>query len=157
MERFKRNPNTKCIVCSKAIYRRPGELKRSEKGLFCGQICYGIAQRKEHPCVVCSKLILAGANKKTCSRSCSNINRAGIKYKIGSPKDKVKSQLALKIRLAQKRGRKCERCGFEIYEILQVHHRDRDRSNNELNNLELLCPNCHAKEHYLKNILRVLK
>lgn len=44
---------------------------------------------------------------------------------------------------------KCEQCG--IYEWnnaeirLQVHHIDGDHLNNELNNLQLLCPNCHSQ------------
>ena len=28
---------------------------------------------------------------------------------------------------------------------LELHHRDDNRFNNELNNFQLLCPNCHAK------------
>ncbi|MAZ56363.1 hypothetical protein CL653_01060 [bacterium] len=48
------------------------------------------------------------------------------------------------------RGKYCERCKFKIYQILQVHHKNRDRKNSNLSDLELLCPNCHAKEHYLK-------
>ena len=51
----------------------------------------------------------------------------------------------------KQRGEKCERCGYAVYQILQVHHIDRNRNDNSLDNLELLCPNCHAKEHYLKN------
>lgn len=44
----------------------------------------------------------------------------------------------------------CNRCSFDKYsEILIVHHRDRNRSNNVVSNLEVLCPNCHALEHYL--------
>jgi 5-methylcytosine-specific restriction endonuclease McrA len=43
----------------------------------------------------------------------------------------------------------CNRCGFDAHpEILTVHHKDRDRSNNLTDNLEVLCPNCHALEHY---------
>jgi 5-methylcytosine-specific restriction endonuclease McrA len=43
---------------------------------------------------------------------------------------------------------KCNRCGFNsIKAILGVHHRDRDRKNNALSNLEVLCPNCHSTEH----------
>ncbi len=108
--------------------------------------------RKETPCVVCGKLIMAGLNKKTCSRSCANINRTGINYKIGSPRDKVKSQQALKVRLLKERGGSCERCGYNKYEILQVHHKNRNRDDNILSNLELICPNCHYEEHYLKKV-----
>ncbi|MEK7630351.1 MAG: HNH endonuclease signature motif containing protein [Patescibacteria group bacterium] len=150
-ERYKRNSNTKCLVCSISIYRRPAEIKNSKGRAFCSQTCYGISCRKESPCVVCGTLILAGANKKTCSRICANKHRTGIKYKINSPRDKVKDQRSLKLRLINQRGKNCERCGYGQYEILQVHHKDRNRKNNELDNLKLICPNCHAEEHYLKN------
>lgn len=149
-EKYKRNPNTNCVICSKQIYRRPAEIKNGQ--VFCGIICYGISMRKETPCVVCGKLIMAGLNKKTCSRSCANINRTGINYKIGSPRDKVKSQQALKVRLLKERGGSCERCGYNKYEILQVHHKNRNRDDNILSNLELICPNCHYEEHYLKKV-----
>lgn len=118
--------------------------------VFCSLVCRGLSCRKEKPCVVCGKLILAGLNKSTCSRACSNTNRTGIKYHLGSPRDKVKSQQALKIRLLKERGKICERCGYDKYEILQVHHKNRDRNNNELSNLELICPNCHYEEHFLE-------
>ena len=41
--------------------------------------------------------------------------------------------------------KKCERCSNS--EDLLVHHIDRDRSNNEIDNLEVLCTSCHAVEH----------
>ena len=149
-EEYKRNPNTKCFVCAKSIYKRPSHLKKNNGRAFCSMDCFGISCRKEIPCIVCGKPILAGLNKKTCNRSCANINRAGIKYHIGSPRDKVKSQHALKVRLLRDRGETCGRCGYNKVEILQVHHKDRDRSHNELNNLELICPNCHYEEHLLE-------
>jgi predicted nucleic acid-binding Zn ribbon protein len=148
-ERYKRNPNSTCLVCSKAIYRRPVELKRGR--VFCSQFCRGLSDRKESPCVVCQKPIMAHLNKRTCSRACANIHRTGIRYKIGRPRDKVRTQHALKIRLLAERGGDCERCGYNRTEVLEVHHRDRDREHNDLQNLELICPNCHAEEHYLKN------
>jgi hypothetical protein len=47
--------------------------------------------------------------------------------------------------------KKCERCGYnEFPDILEVHHKDRSRKNGASENLELLCPNCHTEEHYLK-------
>ncbi len=50
----------------------------------------------------------------------------------------------------EKRGllSECNRCGYnKIKNILGVHHKDRDRHNNNMNNLEVLCPNCHSEEH----------
>lgn len=37
----------------------------------------------------------------------------------------------------------CVVCGFGIKEILEVAHLSQDRSDNDLQNLAVLCPNCH--------------
>jgi hypothetical protein len=145
---YKRKPNTNCATCNIPIYRRPVEMKKGR--VFCSSACYGKANRKEVPCVICKTPILAGANKKTCSRSCANRHRAGMRYKIGRPHDKVVDQRMLKLRLLEARGQKCERCGYDKREILHVHHKNRNRQNNNLGNLELICPNCHYEEHYLE-------
>lgn len=39
----------------------------------------------------------------------------------------------------------CERCGSP--RGLHVHHKDNNPFNNELSNLERLCPSCHLKHH----------
>ena len=149
-EQYKRKPNTICIICSKHTYKRPLQIERNGGRAFCGMACYGISCRKESPCTVCGKLILASLNKKTCSRSCANTHRTGIKYQINRPRDKVASQRAIKIRVMQERGIKCERCGYDKKEVLQIHHKDRNKNNNIVDNLELICPNCHFEEHYLE-------
>lgn len=47
---------------------------------------------------------------------------------------------------------RCERCGYDKeMRILGVHHKDRNHKNNDLENLEVLCPTCHSLEH-LKHI-----
>ena len=147
---YKRNPNTNCYVCRAPIYRRPSQIERTNSRAYCSQSCYGIYCRKEKPCKICGKPILASLHKKTCSRGCANTNRVGIKYGRGRPKDKVVNYLAIKKRLVEKKGPRCERCGYDRYDILQVHHRDRNRSNNKLDNLGLLCPNCHYEDHFLE-------
>lgn len=149
-EPYRRKPNTSCGVCNKAIYRRPSLLEKSGGRAFCGQVCYGIACRKESPCLICGKPILASFNKKTCSRGCANKHRTGIQYKINRPRDKVVSERALKTRLIRERGKVCQRCGYGKFEILQVHHKDRNHENNSLDNLEFICPNCHCEEHFLE-------
>ena len=51
----------------------------------------------------------------------------------------------------------CEICGQKAYHngkplVLQCHHIDGDRSNNTLNNLQILCPNCHTQtDNYAKS------
>ena len=46
------------------------------------------------------------------------------------------------------RGRKCECCGLKEWMgkpiPLEAHHKDGDELNSTLENLQLLCPNCHA-------------
>jgi hypothetical protein len=149
--KYPRNPNIFCLVCKKPIYRRPVEIRRNNGRVFCSAACYGISLRKERPCAVCGTLIMAKFNRKTCSRSCANKHRTGIKYKMNRPRDKVSNYRALKKRLLNTRGHLCERCGYSKIEILQVHHKDQNRTNNDLINLELICPNCHALEHFLEN------
>lgn len=46
----------------------------------------------------------------------------------------------------EKYPHQCAVCGWnEDEDILEVHHIDENRQNNELDNLIILCPNCHGK------------
>lgn len=57
--------------------------------------------------------------------------------------------------LIKERGHKCESCdlskwlGYPI--MLEIHHIDGDRTNNDKSNLQLLCPNCHATTDNWRN------
>lgn len=45
----------------------------------------------------------------------------------------------------------CQKCKWKkVPKVLHIHHKDRNPLNNQLSNLELLCPNCHAIEHITK-------
>lgn len=50
----------------------------------------------------------------------------------------------------QKNENKCECCGknyinpYINLSVLQIHHKDGDCTNNREENLQLLCPTCHA-------------
>lgn len=148
---YNRRPNTSCLICKKLVYRRPCDIIKNGGHVFCSSACYGKYQIIAKPCLVCGKLIPSGLNKATCSRSCSNIHRTGIKYKLNPPsKNKVVNERQQKLKLISLKGNKCERCSYARIEILQVHHKDKDRNNNELVNLELICPNCHYEEHFLE-------
>ena len=43
---------------------------------------------------------------------------------------------------------KCEKCGlsewFGIKLVLELHHEDGNHYNNSIDNLKILCPNCHS-------------
>ena len=43
----------------------------------------------------------------------------------------------------------CVFCGFSLYpRVIEIHHIDMNRLNNDLSNLEPLCPTCHKIKHY---------
>ncbi len=75
-------------------------------------------------------------------------NKGNFNYDRFRRGNKIKSANALEA-IAHLRGRKCESCGLESWLnkpiILEVHHIDGDNDNNELSNLQLLCPNCHSQ------------
>ena len=63
---------------------------------------------------------------------------------------KLENTWRLKARLLQEglKAHRCECCGrarwMGLSIPLELHHRDGERTNNALANIELLCPNCHA-------------
>ena len=57
--------------------------------------------------------------------------------------------------LINKKGHKCENCDLTEWQkqpiVLEVHHEDGDRTNNDFSNLKLLCCNCHALTNNWRN------
>ena len=49
--------------------------------------------------------------------------------------------------------KKCEECGYDNEYALEIHHIDKDRTNNSKENLHVLCANCHTLVH--KNKLKL--
>jgi len=115
--------NCKCALCGKEFYKNKTELKNSRSGLyFCCRAHKDKAQR------------LGGIREIMPSHY-----GTGIK---GDPH--IYRKIAFENHLKQ-----CNHCGFNKHpEILQVHHKDCNSRNNNPNNLEMLCPNCHTWEHY---------
>ncbi len=92
-----------------------------------------------------SKLRNSKHNVYFCSRICKDIGQSYIKsiqpnhYGTGesSYRDKALNNLA----------NKCSCCGFNNFYALEVHHIDKNRNNNSLSNLAVLCANCHTLVH----------
>ena len=148
-----RKPNAECKVCLAPIYRRPLQIESGN--IFCSLKCKGKSCRKgELKTCICGVEI--SARRSSCSRKCSNARRAGITYRIGQPKNRAEQVKRLKRSLIELKGPKCERCPYDFVEILNVHHiiARKDGGSDELSNLELICPNCHAEEHYHRSVSR---
>lgn len=100
--------------------------------------------------------------KRAIELGCYEPNQAGIGMRKNKPKvllDDIIAKglypsyqsLKLKKRLLQEgvKPRLCERCQLSTWQgqkiPLELHHRDGDRTNHLLSNLQLLCPNCHSQ------------
>jgi len=117
----KPEPNVKCALplCNQPFYIRPGNLSKSKSGLnFCCRAHKDQAQR------------IGGVQEIQPSH-------------YGDGRTKYRN-IALR-----NLPHVCNRCGYDKnVAALQVHHKDHNRENGSLDNLEVICSNCHAIEHW---------
>lgn len=110
-------------------------------------------------CINCGKVFVKykSTNGKYCSPKCQHeyVRKEFIrKWKDGEIDGNVcygfRPSTIIKHYLLEKNNYKCEKCGFSGVNpytnntVLQIHHIDGDSSNNKEENLQVLCPNCHA-------------
>lgn len=139
------------------MYRRPGTPAHYRS--YCSVVCRKAHYQDKHSaCPVCGKSIVKKNKGQTyCSHKCANIGRTGISYHTGQKHSKALRHARLWASLIEQRGPQCERCFYNRNpKILQVHHRlgRRVADADSLDNLELLCPNCHAEQHYGASVWR---
>lgn len=81
----------------------------------------------------------SNGNLHFCSKECGN------RYKNNTIK-KITNGLAYRRNAFDAYPHCCAICGYnEETDILEVHHIDENRQNNNIHNLIILCPNCHKK------------
>ncbi len=152
-----------CLHCQNKFSADPKEVKRGN-AKFCSRSCsskHAAAQRpKPEPnveCAWCQKKFYRNESGKTlsksglffCTRACKDRAQAldGLEQlhlpHFGSG---IHCYRDIAFRTKPKQG---ERCNYNANEAaIIVHHKDRNRDNNNISNLEVLCCNCHAIEHY---------
>lgn len=68
---------------------------------------------------------------------------------LANSQDVQTNKIRLKLLKEGYKEYKCENCGLSEWLgqpiALEVHHKDGDRTNNVIENFQLLCPNCHAQ------------
>lgn len=107
-----------CKNCGKEFNKNPAEIKKSKTG------------------------------NVYCSRSCSNsMNNRLFKTGKLSPNYKNGNSSYRQIMLRTCEN-ECKDCGNQDVRVLEVHHIDGNRKNNEIDNLVILCANCHKIRHF---------
>ena len=141
-----------CLHCGKPIIG--GDSKKK----FCNSSCAAsynnkLRKTKKYYCANCGKEIKQG---KYCSKKCYGEYKT--KQYIERWKNGEENGLsgqygiatAVRHYIFEKNGDKCECCGksyinpYTNLSVLQIHHKDGDCTNNKEENLQLLCPTCHA-------------
>lgn len=96
-------------------------------------------------CPICNNsfTVIPSEDKVTCSVGCSNTY-----FRSGKNNGNwVNGDGSYRIRALKHYEHKCASCNESDEDVLVVHHIDSNRKNNELNNLIVLCANCHIKLH----------
>lgn len=150
-QRFNKFCSSSCAAKYNNVLRGPHSLEtkiKISKSLGGTITVENIPQK----CINCGKEIKRG---KYCSQHCKNEYEAKEKterWLKGENFVKGVWQTPLFIRryLFLINNEKCEKCGWgKINKVtgktpLEIHHKDGDCTNNHIENLELLCPNCHS-------------
>lgn len=129
-----------CDGCGQKFGRPPCWWKKN-KVRFCCNACKGRWQARQLvqvECVVCSKKFVTNVCNRTRVKYCSHFcQRKANPKKRNSRKARRVADLT-----------ECQKCGYKEHpEILQAHHKNKDRTDDTPENIIVLCPNCHALEH----------
>ncbi len=93
-------------------------------------------------------ITFAGQQAKKGQQKGSNVYKDSSNYLGQNALPITSHKLKLKLIRDGLKEEKCECCGnthwLGIKLPLELHHKDGNHYNNELSNLEILCPNCHA-------------
>jgi hypothetical protein len=150
-------PQVYCKICKKEFYSKPYWLKEGY-GRYCSKKCHheGLKKGRNILCFVCRKetykqqkaLTRSKSKKFFCGKSCQtkwrNTEFVGEKHANWiHGRQSYKSVLT-----RNKVPAICNVCKIKDKRVLAVHHKDRNRLNNKLNNLVWLCHNCHHLVHH---------
>jgi hypothetical protein len=115
------------------------------------------AQTNKYCCKQCNTELTKNTQTFFCSSNCSQEHKRQEQYIKIEAGEKVGVR-PLKRYLISQRGNKCESCGWDKVNPatgncpVELEHIDGNSENNSLDNLKLLCPNCHSLTPTYKNL-----
>ena len=117
-----------------------------------------VNRRPNCKCALCEKEVYRAPNLLAkgnvfCSLECVGLfNRKNPSLQPNEDSKKLRPN-PLKVALAHERGGVCELCQYNNFAILQAHHiiEKSNGGSDDLENLMLLCPTCHALQHFDPN------
>lgn len=154
-------PVLKCLICAREFYVKPSHQKRGW-GKYCSVSCRAKSQfrGKFVNCFICNLQIYRSpkdlrnsqSKKFFCSKTCQTIWRNTILFS-GENSTNWKHGKSAYRRILQrtKKEQICTLCKTDDKRILIVHHKDKNRYNNNVENLIWLCHNCHYLIHHYSN------
>lgn len=144
-----------CQTCGKSFLAEERFIE-SGKRKYCSRecACESRKNRIKFICPICGKETDRVESRKSksglffCSRECKEIAQSiqsGSEYDLIRPNHYNTGIDSYREKALNNYELKCEICGYkECLPILEVHHIDGNRKNNDLENLIVLCPNHHA-------------
>jgi Zn finger protein HypA/HybF involved in hydrogenase expression len=104
-----------------------------------------------YKCQCCNKTVTkANSRGKYCSTKCQMKHKRELSVLNNTAKHR-----SVKRYLEETVGNKCNTCGLSEWNekelVLEIEHKDGNSENNHLDNVELLCPNCHSQTKTYKN------
>ena len=150
---YKESINEKeCVEC-KTIFE---DYKKNNRR-FCSRSCiatFNIKKKENRKkevknCLYCNNL-LKNKNNKYCSNKCQGLKTSKTIFERIESGDTFLHETQYKKYLIERYGEKCMECDWDkVHSItgkvpIQMEHIDGNSTNNSLDNLKLLCPNCHS-------------
>jgi len=149
-----------CSHCN-AVFEKEAKIvkyyKKQNYKYFCSTKCNLDSKKmgNDKKCSHCGKDVYvtssmaknSKSNRFFCSRSCSaSFNNKHYRTGINHPNYKG-GKWSYRRKALEFYNKKCSICGYAVVKVLQVHHRDCDRKNNDIKNLDVLCPTHHKEFH----------
>ena len=152
-------PHVQCKICSNDFYAKPNWLRKGW-GKYCSRECQYEGRKSGTfvKCFIChqeayktrKELRVSKSKNYFCTKRCQTIWRNSIVY-VGESHWNWRGGAAVEYRtrlIGSEVKQYCRVCGTKDKRILCVHHLDKNRKNNELENLTWLCHNCHYLVHH---------